>query len=206
MVIDDHPLVARGIADFLQSYCGFQRAIAVNHSSELWRYMREDEPPQLFVVDFWLTCGASLALLEKLRLQYPDTPVLVISADDDAAVREKVRQAGASGFLNKQEQPEVFRLAVAAILRGEIWFDNHSPTGAESTQRELPITAQELGLTARQGQVLGLVLKGLPNKRIAQALTLSEQTVKEHITGILERIGARNRIEVITRLKGRRLE
>lgn len=51
-----------------------------------------------------------------------------------------------------------------------------------------------------------MMLKGLPNKRIALNLSLSEHTVKEHVTGILERLGAKNRIEVITKLRGRSLE
>lgn len=51
-----------------------------------------------------------------------------------------------------------------------------------------------------------MMLKGLPDKRIALNLSLSEQTVKEHVTGILERLGVRNRIEMITKLRGKRLE
>jgi len=92
-------------------------------------------------------------------------------------------------------------------LRGDTWFHGGTQfAGREFPNKELPVTAAELGLTARQGQVLAMMLKGLPNKRIALNLSLSEQTVKEHVTGILERLGARNRIEVITKLRGRKLE
>ena len=73
-------------------------------------------------------------------------------------------------------------------------------------ERKLPLTAAELGLTPRQGEVLALMLKGLPNKRVAVQLGLSEQTVKEHVSGILERLGARNRVELIMRLKGKRID
>ena len=62
-----------------------------------------------------------------------------------------------------------------------------------------------LGLTPRQGEILALVQRGLPNKRIAQALDLSESTVKEHITSILSRLGVPTRVEAITHLQGRRL-
>ena len=67
------------------------------------------------------------------------------------------------------------------------------------------MTPAELGLSTRQGQVLALVLQGLPNKRIALQYDLSESTVKEHMSAILLRLGARPRVEAITRLRGRRL-
>ena len=68
------------------------------------------------------------------------------------------------------------------------------------------MTPVELGLSARQGQILALVLQGLPNKRIASQLDIAESTVKEHVTGILERLRVRTRVEAITLLRGRRLE
>lgn len=206
VVIDDHPLVAHGVADFLLTHCGFGQALTVSATAELWQAIDTADPPALAVVDFWLPDGASLPLLAKLKQQYPAMRVLVISADDNAAIMGKIRAAGADGFLHKQEAPAVFAQAVAAVLNGETWFRGGSATDGRQLANELPVTAVELGLTARQGQVLAMMLKGLPNKRIALNLSLSEQTVKEHVTGILERLGARNRIEVITKLRGKRLE
>lgn len=73
-------------------------------------------------------------------------------------------------------------------------------------RRELPLSARDLGLTDRQGQVLALMLRGLPNKQIAKELAISEQTTKEHVTAILGKLGVSNRVEAITLLHGRRLE
>jgi len=207
LVLDDHPLSASGIADFLLSHCGFGAARSVSDVAEFWTALDLADPPTLAVVDFWLPDGASLGLLAELKLRSPSTRLLVISADDDAAVLDKVRLAGADGFLHKQESPDVFGRAVVALLQGDSWFHGGTKFAwREFPNKELPVTAAELGLTARQGQVLAMMLKGLPNKRIALNLSLSEQTVKEHVTGILERLGARNRIEVITMLRGRKLE
>jgi len=207
LVLDDHPLSASGIADFLLSHCGFGTARSVSNVAEFWVALDPAKPLSLAVVDFWLPDGASLSLLVELKQRCPTTRLLAISADDDAAVLDKVRLAGADGFLHKQESPEVFGRAVAALLQGDSWFHGGVKfAGREFPNKELPVTAAELGLTARQGQVLAMMLKGLPNKRIALNLSLSEQTVKEHVTGILERLDVRNRIEVITKLRGRRLE
>lgn len=207
LVVDDHPLVARGIADYLRSHCGFVRADAVCRAADLRTNIGQFGAPTLALIDFWLPEGTALPILTSLRNEYPATRLLVISGDGDPAVRDKVRRLSVDGFLLKHAEPAVFALAVAAVLRGDAWFDDtpvvSSPAGEE---RNLPLSAAELGLTPRQGEVLALMLKGLPNKRVAQVLSLTEQTVKEHVSGILERLGARNRVELITRLRGKRID
>lgn len=209
LVVDDHPLVARGIADFLQTHCGFDSVISVSDTSELcelWDYIQHADALAMVVVDFWLPDGASLPLLQALRAQRPDTPQLVISADNNAAIESKVRAVGANGFLHKQEAPAVFVQAIAELKKGGTWFRGVVHPVGHSPMRDLPITADELGLTTRQGQVLAMILKGLPNKRIALALSVSEQTIKDHVSGILNKLGVSNRIEAITKLSGRRYE
>lgn len=207
LIIDDHPLVARGIADYLCTHCGFMSADAIHKVDDLWSHIERFGAPTLALIDFWLPEGTALPMLERLRDDYPATRLLVISGDSDPMVRDKVRRLSVDGFMLKQAEPAVFALAVAAVLRGDAWFDNTSVVSSSAGQeRNLPLSAAELGLTPRQGEVLALMLKGLPNKRVAQALSLTEQTVKEHVSGILERLGARNRIELITRLRGKRID
>lgn len=207
IVIDDHPLFARGIAAFLESHCNFDVVKAVSNIDDLWNYIDPANPPQMFVLDFWLPDGASLSLLSQLKSKYPEIPILVVSADDDIAVQKKVKLAGAHGFINKQETTDIFVQAVASLLSGNTWFINSDEQPYHVNQpKELTITAIELGLTARQGEILMMIIQGLPNKRIAQVLSLSEQTVKEHVSGILARLGVHNRIEAITKLRGKRLE
>lgn len=70
----------------------------------------------------------------------------------------------------------------------------------------LPMRAAELRLTQRQGEVLAMLLRGLPNKRIARELNVTEATVKEHVSGILMRLGVTNRIEAILQLHGGAVE
>lgn len=207
LVIDDHPLVARGVAAFLESHCGFETVKVATSIELVWHYIDLAHPPSMIVLDFWLPEGASLKLLEKLKLQLPTTVILVLSGDDDPCLRDKVMLAGANGFLNKNESAELFMMAVNSLLSGESWFpDKYESKEFFNHNRELIVTAAELGLTARQGQILAMIMKGFPNKRIALNLSLSEQTVKEHVTGILSRLGVNNRVEAITKLRGRRLE
>ena len=77
--------------------------------------------------------------------------------------------------------------------------------GKGGASHGIPITPAELGLTPRQGSVLALLLEGLPNKSIARQLGLTENTVKEHVSAILQRLGVRTRIQIISRMERFRL-
>jgi DNA-binding NarL/FixJ family response regulator len=207
VVVDDHPLVARGIADYLRTHCGFARADAICRAADLWTNIGQLGVPTLALIDFWLPEGTALPILTRLRDEHPATRLLVISGDGDPIIRDKMRRLAVDGFVLKHADPAVFALAVAAVLRGDAWFDEASVVALTTDEaRSLPLSPAELGLTPRQGDVLALMLKGLPNKRVAQQLSLTEQTVKEHVSGILERLGARNRVELITRLRGKRID
>jgi DNA-binding NarL/FixJ family response regulator len=207
LVVDDHPLVARGMAEYLTTHCGFAGARSVSGSADCLKFIESEGVPDFAVVDFWLPEGAALPLLRQLSVQWPGIRLLAVSGDEDVGVRRKAQEAGAHGFLRKHEAPEVFARAVAALRAGQSWFPLvGGPTLPPDAQRELPIHPQELGLTDRQGEVLALMLRGLPNKQIARQLNLSETTVKEHVTNILARLGVANRVAAITRLRGRRIE
>lgn len=198
IIVEDHPFVAKGIADYLQSACGFARAHVAASTQVFWHLLGAHGDVDVVVIDFWLPDGASLPLLAQLKATHPKVRILVMSADDNPTIQHKAKHAGAHGFVHKQESPDDFAKAITALLRNKTWFSQ--ATLSDNLPKELPVSAQELGLTMRQGEVLTLVLQGLSNKRIAQKLSLAEPTVKEHISGILERLGAANRIELITRL------
>ncbi len=214
IILDDHPLVAQGLAHYYRSVRPDIAVSTVVNCLELQRAIDIHGPAQLVVADVWLEGGNILGNLQSFRHRYPAMPWLAISGDDDPSIAQRMRSAGAQGFVHKKAPPEVFASALAALLQGGKWFEpvslSTTPSAATTaiplrTMHEWTVTAQELGLTPRQGEILDLVLRGLPNKRIALALHLSESTVKEHVTGILDKLGVRNRVEAITKLRGRRL-
>lgn len=174
--------------------------------AQVQQYVQANGCPQVLVADVWLADSNSLAALAQWRSQCHSTSWLAISGDDDPLMQERVRKAGAQGFVHKQAAPDVFGLAFATVLSGGQWFEpSANPHTATHSPREWAVSPAELGLTPRQGEILSLVLRGLPNKRIALMLSLSESTVKEHLTGILERLGVRSRVEILTHLRGRKL-
>ncbi|MDP2419548.1 MAG: response regulator transcription factor [Hydrogenophaga sp.] len=206
IVLDDHPLVGRGMAQYLQSIHADMKVSVTANWDEVKDLLQSRGCPLMLVADVWLASSSSLGLLAQWRLHCGETPWLAMSGDDDPSVQQRVQMAGAQGFVHKQASPEDFGRAFAALLEGQRWFESDASHWSSAPRtREWDVTPAELGLTPRQGEILALVLRGLPNKRIALKLGVSESTVKEHLTGILERLGVRTRVEVLTHLRGRRL-
>jgi DNA-binding NarL/FixJ family response regulator len=206
IVLDDHPLVGRGMAQFLQGIYPALDVCVATRWDEVQQQLNTGGSPQLIVADVWLAGGDSLALLGSWRALQPHAPWLATSGDDDPSVQQRVCSAGAQGFVHKQAAPDEFARAAAALMAGLTWFEAAAvPEAAPAQSRDWAVTPAELRLTPRQGEILALVLRGLPNKRIALMLGLSESTVKEHLSGILERLGVKTRVEILTHLRGRRL-
>lgn len=199
-VVDDHPLVARGLTHFIQPYCHGLTVVSMSSWEDAMKQVRSAGAPALLIADVWLGADNTLAAADQWRGACPQTPWLAISGDDDPMLPARVREAGAQGFVHKQAAPEVFAQAVEALLRGDLWFA--SLESGAPTKLRAPAAAVR-SLTPRQGEILALLLRGMPNKRIAAELCISEATVKEHVTAVLARLGVRTRIEAITALSPR---
>ncbi len=208
MICDDHPLVGRGLRELLKDHPYVASSICTASEKECLSYIADHGMPSIAVVDFWLSSDASEHLVKRLTSDWPALPILMMSSDDDPVVQIKCQQWGAKGFINKQASPGVIREAVSAVIQGLGWFMPlaDQPTISPIRKNQWPITARELGLTNRQGQILAMLLEGLPNKRIAQNLNVTEATVKEHVTGVLQKLGVKSRVEAIAQLSDRSFE
>jgi DNA-binding NarL/FixJ family response regulator len=207
LICDDHPIVGSGLVELLKSIPSIGSCIYKASASECLAHIGTNSNPILVIIDFWLMGKVSRELVVELKSL--GLRVLVISADDDPLVTARCKEWGADGFISKQESPGKIREAVTSLIHGNEWFglEAHRASDAGLEQRNLlPLTAKELGLTSRQGQILAIILEGHPNKRIAQKLHLSEATVKEHVTGIFQRTGTKTRMELVTLFKHRKIE
>ncbi|WP_434461114.1 LuxR C-terminal-related transcriptional regulator [Serratia plymuthica] len=199
LVVDDHPLVASGIANYLNTHCRFKHAYVVTNETHCYRHILENGAPRLMVIDFWLSEGTALKLLKELKNQYSKIRFLVVSGDENNEIWQKVRDAGGHGFVFKNEPPELFAEAVSALMENKKWFPLEHGECVTNAHSHL----QKFNLTPRQIDVLIMMMRGFPNKRIASQLSISEPTVKEHISNILKKIGVNSRVEAITLLHGR---
>ncbi|NDL62101.1 response regulator transcription factor [Acerihabitans arboris] len=203
LVVDDHPLMAHGIVEFLLTHCGYDKVQVTKNGKSCLEHIIGFGCPQLMVVDFWLPDGIALNLLRDISNRSPNTLLLVISGDENSLIQQQIRKAGAHGFVHKQDSPHIFFQAVTALQNRKLWFPDD---GLQTIAPLVKSTTQTLGLTPRQSQVLEMMLSGSSNKRIALTFGISEATIKEHVGGILSKLGVTNRVEALTLLHGRSLK
>ena len=198
LVVDDHPLIPEALGVVLGA---LETDCTVEGAGELEAGLTRAgaEPrPDLVLLDLGLPGYSGLAALERFRAERPEVPVVVLSAD---ASRERVMASidlGAMGFIPKSAKTDVLRAALRLVLSGGIYVPlevlRQEPGPAAPPAGCSP---RELGLTGRQSEVLGLLLRGLPNKLICRELDLAEGTVKIHISAILRALGVANRTQAV---------
>ncbi|MGA9335178.1 MAG: response regulator transcription factor [Rudaea sp.] len=191
LLVDDHALFRAGLRMLLAAL-GKDLVIREAGSADEALAILQAEPDiTLCLLDLSLKSSDGLALLKTLKQTAPDLMVVVVSASDNSLTVRDCIEAGAMSFIPKSAAPEVLTFALQQVLRGavylppEIALDNEEPPSA--------------ALTARQREVLKYLSQGLPTKLIARQLSLSEYTVKEHITSIFQALHVRNRTEAVIR-------
>jgi DNA-binding NarL/FixJ family response regulator len=211
LVMDDHPLVCKGLCEFVRSLRVADEVLGLSSEVELGKLLVARGSPRLVLLDFWLQGSDSGHLVQRLVQLSPAPRVLVMSGDDRPAVAMQAKRYGAHGFVAKREEPAQLADAIHRLIAGLQAFPQDMPANNRLALNNTPATASlslqlgELGLTQRQGQVLQLILQGQPNKQIAAQLDLSEHTVKQYVSDVLQALGVGSRVEAITRLAGYKL-
>lgn len=168
------------------------------------------QPIDAVVVDFWLPDGSGPEAATGIRRHQPDVIVIFLSADDsDSAVIAAV-EAGASGYLMKTASGQDIAEAVRRAMEGETLIPATRLASllarrAELAQREAERDRTLTALTPRELQVLDLMSKGRDNREIADHLTVSYATVRSHVRKVLEKLGARSKLEAVVKAADIRL-
>jgi DNA-binding NarL/FixJ family response regulator len=197
MLVDDHPLVRRGLADVIAretdlEVCGEAGDVAEGLAAV------ERTKPNLVVVDLTLKTGHGLELIEKLNSRDPDLKILVSSMHDEMLFAERVLRAGARGYISKQEPPESLIRAIRQVLRGELYLSprmtsrllNRVVAGA-GTQDD-PVQ----GFSNREIEVYEMIGQGLTIQQIAARLHLSPKTIETHREKIKQKLNVTNSAEL----------
>ena len=200
MVIDDHPLVVDALAQLLGQV---EPEIVVRKAldpGEAIAVLDNEPDVALILLDLALPGARGLDFLGDLKLDYPGVPVIVVSATHDRSTVMAALGAGAHGFVAKTSNGTTLIDAIRCVLDGGV----HVPSEAAMPDSDgVHIDSRALGLTARQTDVLKLLVQGKPNKLICRDLKLSEGTVKVHVSAILKALRVRSRTEAIAALARR---
>jgi len=198
MLVDDHTLFRRGLAELLHGRNGIEVVAATAGATEAARLMQETKPDVL-LLDLNLPPHGGLALLRTLQDYGWSGPTLILTVSDSEDDLANALHAGARGYLLKDMEPEDVTDAILRAVRGETvvapamtmkLVDLLQP-GRQSKTRE-NLLAQ---LTEREREILGHLAQGMSNKAIARALDISYDTVKLHVRHILSKLNFTSRVE-----------
>jgi DNA-binding NarL/FixJ family response regulator len=201
LVIDDHPLIQDALSQLLPQLGG---GIVVRNAVDAAAAtaILDNEPDvALVLLDLALPGTRGLDLLSDLMQDYPGVPVVVLSATHDRATVNASLAAGARGFIAKTANAAELLDAVRQCIDGLEYLT--PDITLEPDADGVRIAPGALGLTARQADVLLLLVQGKPNKLICRDLKLSEGTVKVHVSAILKRLKVHTRAEAVATLARR---
>ena len=197
VIADDHPLFRGALREAVSGLFAESDIAEAGSFDEAAKLLDRGSDVDLVLLDLAMPGVRGFSGLMYLRAQYPSVPVVVVSANDDPAVIRRCMEFGASGFIPKTVGAEAMRTAVAAVLAGGVWTppDVNFEGAADATTAEL---VQRLStLTPQQVRVLMMLSEGLLNKQIAYNLSVSEATVKAHVSAILQKLGVESRTQAV---------
>ncbi|WP_437883213.1 response regulator transcription factor ErdR [Pseudomonas sp. LRF_L74] len=196
LIADDHPLFRSALQQALSLGLGGESKLVEAASiAELEARLGEKSDWDLVLLDLNMPGAYGFSGLVLLRGQYPQVPVVMVSAQEEAAVVARAREFGASGFIPKSSALETIQEAVRVVLDGDVWWPPQSADVASVSEEAKAASAGLASLTPQQFRVLTMVCDGLLNKQIAYELNVSEATVKAHVTAIFRKLGVRTRTQ-----------
>jgi DNA-binding NarL/FixJ family response regulator len=202
LVVDDHALIRDALRGVLAELRDDASIFEAPDSRRAMQSIAEHPDLDLVLLDLGLPDRSGFDVLAELRERYPAISVVVLSASDKRDDIARALDLGALGFIPKSASREVMLSAFRLIFSGGIYVPPEilgpaQAARATAARSSPPASAAELGLTERQEDVLGLMMKGKSNKAICRALGLAEPTVKNHVTAILKALKASNRTEAV---------
>lgn len=195
VIIDDHHLFLHGM-QLMLNQMGWQ--VSCYEKAELALEAIPQISPDLVLIDLSMPGMDGFSMIQALDSRDWLYPVAVVSASEDTQLIADVLEAGAMGFIPKSYQPDALVQAIEGIIEGQVHIPEalHQRITALKQQQAQPQAAL---LSKRQLDVLKLLVKGYPNKRVSVILNISEDTVKFHIRGIFKALEVSNRTEAVTK-------
>ena len=194
LIVDDHSVVRQGLIMFLSSDPELEIVGEARDGVEALEQTKK-LLPDVVLMDLLMPVMDGIRAIEAIRREIPETEVVALtSVLEDVSIAEAVR-AGAIGYLLKDTEAHELRRAIKAAAAGQVQL-SHQVAARLLREVRTPEQSREL-LTERETDVLRQLALGKSNKEICLALNIGEQTVKTHVSHILEKLGVPSRTQAV---------
>ena len=197
MLVDDHEVVRLGLKSLLERHAGFE--VVAEAAAAVEAVQKADEyRPDIILMDIRLAGGNGIEATEAITTRLPDTKIVMLTSYAEDELLFSAIRAGAVGYVLKQIGSTELIRAIEAASKGEATLD---PSLTQRVFNEVRRSIQNeekaafTDLTPQEMQVLALIAEGKTNREIAEALFLSEGTVRNYFSSVLSKLGVSNRAE-----------
>ncbi len=203
LLVDDHPMWRQGMVLFLRGHAAATDVLEAASGLEALDLVERHGDLDLALVDLDMRGMGGLETVTRLRERRPGLRSVVLSASDRQDDVWRSLSAGACGFISKSADPHEMKSALGEVMGGRPCVPTLGrPNGVAVVPGPASRAASPCSLTLRQQEVMSLMCRGLPNKSIAQELSLTEKTVKVHVGAIFKVLGVTNRTQAVIAARG----
>src|ERR1019366_7543920 len=198
LVADDHAIFRDGLRKLLEGADDVQIVGEASNGIECVKMLAKLKP-DILLLDLRMPEKDGLAVLEEVNLDSSPTRIIVLTAAEDDRDVVRAMRLGARGIVLKHSAGEVLVKSIRKVYGGEIWLDNHMTAeiiDAFKKSSELGQLREKPLITDRDKEIVQLVTQGFRNREIGEKLFISEQTVKNHLHNIFDKLGVSDRLEL----------
>lgn len=197
VIADDHPLFRGALRRAIENMLTQAKIVEAGGLDELTGILQRDPGLDLVLLDLTMPGVQGFSGLIYLRAQHPQTPVVIVSANEDPQIIRRAIEFGAAGFIPKSLDVDQIGAAIQTVLAGDSWVPAEVDLGSHDDGETADLVRRVATLTPQQVRVLMMLSEGLLNKQIAYELSVSEATVKAHVSAILQKLGVESRTQAV---------
>lgn len=200
LIADDHPLFRSALKQAIGGMTTPYAVVEAGDFESAQKAAHDNPEAELMLLDLAMPGVSGLSGLITLRAEFSSLPIVVISGSDDDDTIRRSLALGASGFISKSVGIEELRSGIRTVLSGEVYTPEKFGGGEEGDPDVADMLQRLQTLTPQQSRVLRMLCEGLLNKQIAYALSVSEATVKAHVSAILLKLNVDSRTQAVIQL------
>lgn len=201
LIADDHPILRDGLRKLLEAEPGFAVVGEAADGGEAVQLVQK-VTPDILLLDLAMPKMPGLETLRELMGSAASVRTILLTAAIEKRQIAEALQLGARGIVMKESATEVLLKSIRSVMAGQYWIGRESVSNLVKTLQELADSGGEgprqktFGLTPREKEVITSIVSGYTNRDIAQKFSISEQTVKHHLTNIFDKLGVSSRLEL----------